>query len=247
MKALIIDNEEPLRTGLMGLIEAFCPEITQIVTADGVKSGVAAIHGHNPDLLFLDVEMDDGTGFDVLAQIGNPRFQLVFVTAHDQYALRAFQFSAIDYLLKPVQPDLLQASVQRAVGRIKNNDLLAQFQVLMQQMNPKKDIERKIVLKDQNATYFVKVSDILFCRAEGTYTQFFTRQHDPILVSHNLKEYENLLEPMGFIRVHHSFLVNPSHIKMFDRKDGGALVLEGDHNIPVSQRKKDAVLKVLES
>jgi two-component system, LytTR family, response regulator len=247
MKALIVDNEEPVRTALVQLIEAFCPEITQIETAVGVETGVEKIHLFQPDILFLDVEMDDGTGFDVLNQIQNPQFQLIFTTAHDKYALQAFQFSALDYLLKPIQPDLLQNSVQRASQRIRSGDLQLQLQILMQQMSVKKEVERKIVLKDTASTYFVKVKDILFCRAEGTYTQFYISQSDPILISKNLKEYETLLEPLGFIRTHHSYLVNPDHIKVYDKKEGGVLVVEGNHNIPISQRKKEFVLKILET
>ena len=107
MKALIIDNEEPIREAMVALVTAFCPEITHLQTADGVKTGVDKIRQFQPDILFLDVELDDGTGFDILNQISPPQFQLIFTTAHDRYAINAFQFSALDYLLKPIDPDLL--------------------------------------------------------------------------------------------------------------------------------------------
>ena len=247
MKALIIDNEEPIREAMVALVTAFCPEITHLQTANGVKTGVDKIRQFQPDILFLDVELDDGTGFDILNQIPPPQFQLIFTTAHDRYAINAFQFSALDYLLKPIDPDLLQKSVQRAIQNIQNRDLQKQLQVMMLQLFSKKETDKKIVLKDSNSTYFVKVDDILFCQAEGTYTKFYIQQSEPILISKNLKEYEAMLEPLGFLRVHHSYLVNMDKIKNYEKKEGGFLTVEGNHSIPVSQRKKDSVLKLLES
>jgi two-component system LytT family response regulator len=247
MRALIIDNEEPIRSAMVDLVTAFCPEITELQIADGVRTGIEKIRSYNPEILFLDVELDDGTGFDILSQLPPPQFQLIFTTAHDQYAIRAFQFSAIDYLLKPIDPELLQKSVQRAVQNIRNHDLHLQLQVMMQQLSFKKEGDKKIVLKDSNSTYFIKVDDILSCQAEGTYTKFYVRNNEPILISKNLKEYETILEPLGFLRTHHSYLVNPDRIKMYDKKEGGLLILEDNSQIPVSQRKKDFVLKVLET
>lgn len=247
MKVLIIDNEPLVLDALLELIQAFCTEITALETATSVKTGVEKIKAFQPDVLFLDVELDDGTGFDILQQIPTPQFQLIFTTAHDKYAIKAFQFSALDFLLKPVDPDLLQKSMQRAAQNMRNSDLQMQLQVLMQQLSFKKEGDKKIVLKDSNSTYFVKVDDILYCEAEGTYTKFHLHKGEPILISKNLKEYEMLLEPLGFIRTHHSYLVNTDKIKMYEKKEGGYLVLESNQLIPISQRKKDFVLKLLET
>ena len=247
MKALIIDNETNIRTGLKLLLESYCPEITNITEADGVKMGLEMIRKNQPDILFLDVEMDDGSGFDLMKQIDSPFFQLIFVTAHNKYAIDAFQFSAIDYLLKPVNDEALQNAVKKAANNIRNSYLQQQVQVLLQQLAGVQLKDRKIVLKDIENTWFVKVSDILYCEAEGTYTKFFLQNEQTILVSKNLKEYEDILEPLGFLRTHHSFLANPDKIKSYDKTDGGALILEGGLSIPVSQRKKDAVMQALES
>lgn len=246
MKVLLIDNEIRLRTALKLLLQSVCGDITLIEEADGVQSGLLAIKSFAPDIVLLDVEMDDGTGFDLMKQISNPAFQLIFVTAHNQYAIEAFQFSAIDYLLKPVEPEALKRSIERALHNIRNYDLKHQVEVLLQQMAGIQNPDRKIVLKDIDNTYFIKVSDILYCEAEGTYTKFFLAKEEPLLVSKNLKEYAQLLEPLGFLRTHHSFLVNTDKIKLFDKKDGGTLVLDGGSSIPVSQRKKDFVMQVLE-
>lgn len=246
MKVLIIDNEVRLRTALKMLMQSVNSDITLIEEAEGVQSGLQAIKSFAPDIVLLDVEMDDGTGFDLMKQISNPAFQLIFVTAHNQYAIEAFQFSAIDYLLKPVEPESLKRSIERALHNIRNYDLKHQVEVLLQQMAGIQKPDRKIVLKDIDNTYFIKVSDILYCEAEGTYTKFYLAKEDTLLVSKNLKEYAQLLEPLGFLRTHHSFLVNTDKIKLFDKKDGGTLVLDGGCTIPVSQRKKDFVMQMLE-
>ncbi len=247
MRALVVDNEPPIREALVRLIDAFCPEIDTVDVAHSVKTGVEKLKMSQPDILFLDVELDDGTGFDILNQIPTPQFQLIFTTAHDKYAIQAFQFCALDYLLKPIDPDLLQKSVERACQNIRSGDLQFQLQILMQQLSFKKETTKKIVLKDSNLTYFVKIEDILFCQAEGTYTKFFVKNSEPILISKNLKEYETILEPLGFLRPHHSYLINPDKIKFFEKKEGGSLVLEDNHVIPVSQRKKEFILRALET
>ncbi len=206
-------------------------------------------------MVLLDVEMNDGTGFDLLKQITNPTFKLIFTTAHNQYAIQAFKFSAIDYLLKPVDPIELNNALLKAkdlsagqAGNISNNALQNQLAVLMQQISGKPETEKQIVLKDIDKTYFIKMNDILYCEAEGSYTKFYLCNAEPIFVSRNLRSYEELLAPAGFIRTHHSCLVNPTKIKIYDRKtDSGTLILEGGHSIPVSQRKKDFVIQFLEN
>lgn len=246
MKVLIIDNEPALRKALQGLIREYCPDIVETETAEGVSSGVRKIQSFRPDIVLLDVEMEDGTGFDLLRQVPQPAFALIFVTAHDKYAIDAFRFSAIDYLLKPVEPEALRNSVQKARQQVESRSMQQQIVLLLQQISGLQQSDRKIVLKDLENTYFIRVKDILYCEADGTYTHFFIQDNAPILVSRNLKEYASILEPLGFIRTHHSFLVNPEKIRLFDKRDGGQLVLEGGAAVPVSQRKKDQVLQMLE-
>jgi two-component system LytT family response regulator len=246
MKILLVDNEDDIRGILKEMIEQINPALHQLEEATGVESGLIKIQSFQPDVVFLDIEMDDGTGFDLLNKISSPTFQLIFTTAFNQYAIQAFKFSAIDYLMKPVDPIELANSLNRASQNISQKDLRKQLEVLMQQVSGKAGHDKQIVLKDLDATYFVKVNDILYCAAEGAYTQFYFNGNDPILVSKNLHAYEELLSPSGFIRTHHSCLVNPSHIKMYDRKTE-SLVLEGGHSVPVSQRKRDNVIQILES
>lgn len=248
MKILLVDNEAPIRQILKDMVIAWSKGMHAIEEADGVVSGKEKINSFKPDIVLLDVEMDDGTGFDLLKQLVNPSFQLIFTTAHNQYAIQAFRFSAIDYLLKPVDPAELHQALDKAVANISNDTLQKQLAILLQQYAGKNDGDRQIVLKDVDKTYFIRISDILYCEAEGSYTKFYMSNAEPLFVSRNLRSYEELLAPAGFIRTHHSCLVNPSKIKIYDRKtDSGTLILEGGHTIPVSQRKKDFVLQLLEN
>lgn len=243
MKALIVDNEAPVLTAMSALLAAHCPEVTAIDTAGGVAEGLEKIKTFQPDLLFTDVEMDDGTGMDMLSQMPAGRTQVVFITGHNQYAVDAFRFSAIDFLLKPVDPEELKEAVSRARQNIDQARQLQQLQNLKEHLDPQFTGEKRIVLRDQEHIHLVKVGDILCCDAEGVYTRFHLSGDRKVMVSRNLKEYEDLLEPHGFMRVHNSHLVNLKKIEGFNKAEGGFVVLEGNLQIPVSKRKKDALME----
>lgn len=248
MKILIIDNEDEIRETLKQMIIAWSDGSHLIAEANGVTSGLDKINSFRPDIVMLDVEMDDGTGFDLLRQIANPDFQLIFTTAHNKYAVQAFKFSAIDYLMKPIDPLELNVCLDKAGQRITQDTLQKQLKVMMEQLTEKKPKEPQIVLKDTDKTYFVKISDIIYCIAQGAYTKFYLSEGDPIFMSRNLRNYEDMLAPEGFIRTHHSCLVNPTKIKIYDRKtDCGSLIVEGGHILPVAQRKKDFIVQFLEN
>lgn len=248
MHILLIDNEPEVRSVLFQWVNQWNQGRYTLVEADGVATGLEMINSLNPGIVLLDVEMDDGSGFDLLQQVKNPGFQLIFTTAHNQYAIQAFRFSALDYLLKPVDPVELFQSLDRAISQLTHQTLQDQLNVLMQELKKEKEVEKQIVLKDIDKTYFVRIHDILYCEAAGSYTRFHLVSGDPIFVSRNLRSYEDLLAPYGFFRTHHSVLVNPEKIKVYDRKaDCGTLLLEGGTSIPVSQRKKEMVLQLLEN
>lgn len=246
MKILLVDNETKVRTLLKDMINVVAQGLHTIEEADGVVTGLQKIKNFHPDIIFLDVEMNDGTGFDLMQQIPKPSFQLIFTTAHNQYAVQAFKCSAIDYLLKPVDFTELENALQRAAANISGQTLNQQMEVLLHQLSSKNN-DKQIVLKDSEASYFVKVSDILYCEAEGSYTKFYFAAEKPIVISKNLSTYEDLLGTNGFIRTHHSYLVNSSKIKMYDKTDGGTLVLTSGHTVPISHRKKDYVMTLLEN
>lgn len=245
MKALVIDNEDFIRKGLVNNLRKFDILVSQVEEANGVEAGLAAIKKHTPDIVFLDVEMDDGTGFDLIKKIGPFDFQLVFITAFDKYAVNAFKLSAIDFLLKPIDIDDLENTLKKASESIKTKDIYSQLEILQNSMLELKSGNPKIVLKDNKSMYFVKINDIFNCEAEGSYTTFNLADNSKIVISKPLREYEALLEPFGFIRTHNSHLVNSQKIARLDKADGGMIILENGANIPVSQRKWDEVLRVL--
>jgi two-component system, LytTR family, response regulator len=244
MQVLIIDNEPAIRTGLQQMLKHSCPAVSSIYEAQGLKEGLEMIASHKLDLLFLDVELDDGTGMELLQKLPQIDFQVVFITAHNHYAVEAFKFSAIDFLLKPIDIEELMRSVQRAQSNLDKAKIIEQLQV-MQEDRLAMQSKKKIVLRDAENLHFVRVADILYCEADGIYTTFFLESGEKILVSKNLKEYESILQLFHFLRVHHSFLVNLEKVEKFDKTDGGHLILSNQSKIPVSHRKKEQVLAEL--
>jgi two-component system LytT family response regulator len=248
VKVLIIDNDSSIREGLRNLLKKLCPQITEINEAEGVITGLKAIDNFKPEIVFLDVEMDDGTGFDLVQKLGNYNFQLIFITAHNKYAVNAFKFSAIDFLLKPIDPMDLVVSINKAAQQQKTKDLEHQLKLLeesLQNINSLKIQDRKIALNDGNVIHYIKVNDIIYCQADGSYTVFYLMNSRKIMVSKLLKEYEDLFADFSFLRTHHSYLINTSKISKFDKADGGQLIMEESHHVPVSARKKEQVLEIL--
>ncbi len=227
------------------MIEKFCPQVTQLNEAHGIQSGLEAISKYNPELIFLDVELDEGTGMDLLSKLNEYSFEVVFITAHNKYAVDAFKFSAIDFILKPIGLEDLLNAFHKAKTQLANKDLLKQLSILKESFVSLSSPDKKIVLKDSGTMHFIKVSDIILCKAEGNYTEFYLANKQKLVTSIMLKEYEAMLESYNFIRTHHSYLVNIKKIIRFDKADGGTLLLENNHVAPVSQRKKDIVLEAL--
>lgn len=247
MKVVIVDDEAAIREGLIQLLSSFCPDITSIREASGVNDALILIEDETPDILFSDVEMGDGTGFDLAKSIGTVDFPIIFITAHNKYALEAFKFCAIDFIVKPIDPEDLIEAVRRAKELIKSKDISKQFAMLREYMDNSQLSDKKIVLRDSKALYFVKILDILRCEASGSYTDFYLLDKSKITVSKPLKEYEQMLEPYQFVRTHHSHLVNINRIKRLDKTDGGSIVLENDFHVPISQRKWEHVLKLIDA
>jgi two-component system, LytTR family, response regulator len=243
MKIAIIDDETDARFALRKLLEAL-QQGNEIIEADGVLSGLDVIKQHKPDLVFMDVMMKDGTGFDLLKQISTIEFKLIIVSGHDQFALQAFRFSAIDYLVKPVDQDELKNTLDR-IWPIIDQPWQKMMDVLIQNIQPSKESERKIVLKDMNAVYVVSVNSIIRCEASDNYTTFYLTDQSPIVVSRPLKEYDDLLSPLKFFRVHQSHLINLNHLQQFNKREGGSIKMKDGSEVPVSSRKRDALLTEL--
>jgi two-component system LytT family response regulator len=245
MKVLITDDEAETRKSVRKLIELYCPEVTEIREATGVQDGLKCIAEFRPDVVVSDVEMGDGTGMDMISSVKQQDFELIFITAYNKYAVNAFQLSAIDFLLKPVEPDLLIESFHRAATNMKIKKQAAQINVLQEYFGNQNSERKRIVLREQDMVHVVQVKDILYCAADKVYTTFFIRGGKQVIVSRNLKEYEDSLADYNFSRIHHSYLVNMNALVQFDKTEGGFVILEEGHRIPVSQRKRDQVTDYL--
>jgi two-component system LytT family response regulator len=243
MKVALIDDEADARHALRTYLEQWLPDMA-VQEADGVASGLKLIDTQRPELVFLDVKMKDGTGFDLLRQLPAIDFKLVIVSGHNEYALQAFRFSAIDYLVKPVDADELKATVTR-IRKMEQPPWQQVMDVLRQNVHPAQEPDRKIVLKDAQAVYVVSVNTIVRCEASDNYTTFFLTDQAPIIVSRPLKEYDELLTPLKFVRVHQSHLINLYHLQRFNKREGGSIKMKDGSEVPVSSRKREALLAEL--
>lgn len=249
--ALLIDDDDNLRNGMKSLLSRYAPEIQIVGEANSVKTGVETMAILQPQVVFLDIQMADGTGFDVLEQIaqrnGKSTAHIVFITAHEQYAIKAFRFSALDFLLKPVDPDELQIVVEKIKNVLVKNDDYSHIDLLLENIRKKVDNFKRIALSNSDGIHLFEVSDIIRCESEDNYTKFYIKNSKPILISRTLKEYEELLTEHGFERIHQSHLINIAYLKSYIKKDGGYVVMTDNSNIPISQRKRERLQDLLKT
>jgi two-component system LytT family response regulator len=238
--ALIVDDETKSRLTLSILLSKYCPSIKVIGEASTVEEGVEKIEKQDPDLLFLDVQLSDGTGFDILSRLKTVRGKIVFTTAFNQYAIQAFKFSAFDYLLKPIDPDQLISLAERLEKASNSNEMLQQMQVLSENKNQ----ITKIALNSTHGVYYISIHDIIRCEADSNYTNFFLKDSTKIVVAKSLKEYEEMLSGINFFRVHKSHLVNLQFVKKYDNHTGKVILHDG-FQVEVARRRKDALLTLL--
>jgi len=241
MKALVVDDENKSRNTLIKSIEKYTSDIEIVGDAASVVEALKKIKELQPDLLFLDVQLPDGSGFDILELLPNLNFKIIFVSAYDKYAIDAFKFSAIDYLLKPVEPDLLVRAIEKSKKEDKLQSMEGKLNVLL---SNRKNIE-KIALPSANGLELVKVNEIIYCQADSNYTLFHLLDGQKILVSRSLKEYDEILSSQGFFRIHQSYLIKLSFVKKYLKGEGGTVILENGKELDVSRRRKDGFLKAI--
>jgi two-component system, LytTR family, response regulator len=244
MNAVIIDDEFQSRVVIRTEIQVLFPEISIIGEADGVSSGVELINEVKPDLVFLDIHLGDGTGFHVLDKAEHRKSKVIFITAYDQYAIKAFKYSAIDYLLKPVDTEELKLAVNRVLTE-KNHQMDSE---LVQNFirNSLSTQGRRIAIPLAEGINLYHTDEIIRLQAESNYTQIWLQGKEKILAAKTLKEFEEILAESGFERVHHSHLVNIKHIRKYVNREGGYLVMSDASQVPVSQRKKSYLISRLE-
>ncbi|MHC8948647.1 LytR/AlgR family response regulator transcription factor [Sphingobacterium hungaricum] len=246
MRAVLIDDEISNLENLRTLLEKHCPQVTIVATAQNVRNAVDAIESHLPDLVFLDIQMGELTGFDVLKLLPKRNFEVIFITAYDQYGIQAVKFAALDYLLKPIDIEELMTAVNKAEHKLETQIQTSQLDFLLQQLKKPETTISKIALQMQSEIRYVSITEIIRCEADNTYTHFFLSGGEKILVSKSLKEYADLLRPSGFLRTHQSHLVNPKYVKSWLKEDGGILLLMSGEKIPISKPNKDTVRKLLQ-
>jgi len=244
VRCIIVDDELKSRESLKILLEDFCENAQVLALCQNVEEGLAAIHAHKPDVVFLDIQMQRETGFDLLEKIKPINFEVIFTTAHSEYAIKAFKFSAIDYLLKPIDIEELKKAVEKVEKKV-NVNISARLDHLIQNLRPATAQQYKLALPTSDGLIFVRIEDIIYCEAASNYTQIFTSDGKKHVVSRTLKEYEDLLTDHNFFRIHNSHLINLSALKKYVRGEGGYVIMTNDVSLDVSKRKKEAFLSKL--
>ena len=241
IRSIIIDDEQHCVRALQNDLQKNCPNVELLDSCSSAKEGMLAIKKHKPDLIFLDVEMPWMNGFEMLELLSDVTFSIIFTTAHDEFAAKAFRISAVDYLLKPIDAGDLKIAVQKVEKKMDEGSSLKHISNLLRNIK-QPSADQKIALPQREGYEFVEVSSILYCQAEGAYTKVLLDNKKSMLISRTLGDVEELLPPDLFQRIHHSSLVNVSYISQFLRTDGGYVVLKNGEKLSVSKAKKEMLM-----
>jgi len=251
IRTLIIDDEIRARETIKALLEIYCSADVEIVgQAKNVRDGIEAIKKNKPDLVLLDIKMPDGSGFDLLARYGKINFKVIFITAFEEYAIRAFKFSAIDYILKPIEPNELMQGIEKVKELLKENHstkMDVQFDAFLSNMKNHNSDDKKLVLKTTENVFVVPINEVVTLDSDRNYTRFRFLERDSIIVSKTLKEFDTLLCNYGFMRIHRSHMINLKYIERFEKMDGGYAIMRGNIRVEVSHRKKEDLLEYFEN
>jgi two-component system LytT family response regulator len=242
---VIVEDELKSREALKALLSRFCPGVMICAEAGGVESGKAMIEQHHPDLVFLDIEMPDGSGFRLLEKFDKIDFEVVFTTAFEQFAIKAIRYQALDYLLKPIVPEELMAAVEKVKQLKSKKNSFKNIETLLSDVGSRPPEKRRINLATADKIHIVNTDTIVRCESDNYYTHFYFDNGSHLLISKTLKEVEGMLEEFDFIRPHKSHLINIHCIQNFNRDEGGFITLTDGSKIPVSRRKKEKVLEII--
>ncbi len=245
IKAIIIDDDSGIRGLISKTVESYCPNVTIAARAEGVKTGVAAINEHEPDLVLLDIKMPDGSGFDLIRHFDRPDFKVIFISGYIEYAIKGYKFSAVDYILKPINVEALAAAINKADDMIRYEEKM-QINVMKENIKALNKTN-KITLKTNEHIHLVDLDDIIRIEADGNYSTFFILDGRKVIVSTAIKDYEESLIDKGFHRIHKSHIINISKLSYFDKTDRGDVVMSDGSVVPVSFRKREMLLDLFES
>jgi two-component system LytT family response regulator len=241
MNVIIVDDEEKSRSTTRSFITRYCPELNILDEADGVETGLKSIKLHQPDLVFMDVEMKDGTGFDLLSMLKPIGFRVIFITAFDQYAITAFNFSASDYLLKPLDPTRLVEAVNRLKMDHDKGILQKKLEILIENINA----FEKLALPEVDGLVMVRIKDIVRLEAESNYTKFYMKNGQTHLATKTLKEYDEIMPGINFYRIHKSHFINLDFVSRYIKGEGGTVVMEDGTQLEVARRRKEGLINAL--
>ncbi len=247
IRTFIVEDEQPILEAILEILKSHCKEVEVIGTSDNVSDAVMQIKEKLPDLVLMDINILGGTSFDVLEKLGEINFKLIFITAFEEYAIKAIKFAALDYLVKPLDPFELISAIEKASKSIEKEHSQVMFQTLLSNLTSSEKKFDRIILKTAESIFLINIQDITHIEADGSYTRFFINDGRKIMVSKVIKEYDEMLTEFGFLRVHQSHITNIGYIERFDKNDGGYLVLKDKTIVPVSHRKKDSLLNLLEN
>lgn len=239
----VVDDEPKARETIINILALSNFELTIVGEAESVKSAFELITKKSPELVLLDINLPDGNGFDLLRKFEKINFKVIFITAHEEYAIKAFKYSAIDYILKPIKASELFGAIEKARETYQKEETVLKISSLLSNLEKLK----KIVLKTSESIHIVNVQQIIRCQSDVNYTTFFLEGGETLLVSKSLKEYDELLSGAGFFRTHQSHLVNLEHILRYDKTDGGFLILDDKSMVPVSTRKKEELFRLFDA
>jgi len=248
IRTIVIDDEKRSREAILELLKMYCPDVMVIDQAESVRSGLISIRSHKPDLVLLDIKMPDGTGFDLIRQIEPIGFKLIFITAFEEYAIKAFKFSALDYLLKPIDPEELTLAIDKVSQLLGSENINNKINDLMTYLDHiKKHGEgKKIILKTAENIFVVDIEDIISVEADQNYSRFHLTEGKSIFVSKTMKDCLDLLQGYAFYRVHQSHIINLHHVKRYQREENICIMSDGS-KIAVSFRKKDELFTLFRS
>lgn len=245
IKAVLVDDEKNTLELLEWQLQTYCPQVKPVALCANADDGIAAIRQHDPQLLFLDIEMPRKNGFELLLAFPEPDFAVIFTTAYNQFALKAFKFAALDYLLKPVDADDLMVAVSRYEKHRRNIDFRTQLDILLQQYQQPRALPGKIPLATQEGILFADPRQIVHCEASSNYCVVHFADKTKLILSRPLKEMEDLLLPFNFLRVHHSHLINLSHVKRYVKADGGYIEMTTGDQVTISRQRREMIIEIL--
>jgi two-component system LytT family response regulator len=245
LRAIIIDDDPRIREMVSDMIDSYCPNVSIVASAGDVKSGVASIIEHEPDLILLDIKMPDGSGFDLIKHFDKPDFKVIIISGYMEYALKGYKFGVIDYILKPFDMEELTLAINKADDMVRYEEKL-KFKALEENIKILNKAD-KIILKTSEHIHMINTGDIIRIEADGNYSTFFICDGREIVVSRPIREYEELLIDKGFHRVHKSHIININKLSYFDKTGGGDVVMNDGSKVPVASRKRDDLLALLES